>query len=184
MSNYLLALPKVIYDKSYDFYYNKVDRKFKRIYPDNSYLEQYSTFVYPPTEIIDNIYLGSAFNAACFYQLKTLNIGLILNVTKEITNYYPDEFVYHKFRIYDDNKENINSYLDDAYQTIIKYQSKCKKNIFIHCFMGASRSASIMIYYLMKKHKMKLEDALTFLKTKRDIINLSESLLMELKNLE
>ena len=48
--------------------------------------------------------------------------------------------------------------------------------------MGASRSVSAVIFYLMTKHKMTLNEAVLFIQKKRSIINLSETLYANLKN--
>ena len=39
--------------------------------------------------------------------------------------------------------------------------------------MGSSRSASLVIYYLMKHHKYTFTDAYQFLKNKRPVVNLN-----------
>jgi protein-tyrosine phosphatase len=127
-----------------------------------------------PSFIIDNIYLGSAFNAASFETLQSLNIGYIFNMTNEITNYFPDNFIYHKFELDDNNKDSIKVYLDQTFELIQSYQNNSdlsNKNIFVHCFMGRSRSASIVIYYLMKKYSFTFENALEFVLDKRPIVN-------------
>ena len=54
------------------------------------------SFFEPPTHIIDNIYLGNAYNAAYYYGLKKNNIKMIINVTKEISKYYPEYFTYYQ----------------------------------------------------------------------------------------
>ena len=59
----------------------------KRIFKKVSLYEEYAWFFGSPSHIIDNIYLGSAFNAASYYDLKESNIKMILNVTKEISEY-------------------------------------------------------------------------------------------------
>ena len=41
----------------------------------------------------------------------------------------------------------------------------------IHCRHGVSRSASIVIGYLIKFKKLKYEDAFNFVKSKRNCIN-------------
>ena len=43
------------------------------------------------------------------------------------------------------------------------------KNVLVHCREGVSRSASIVIAYLMRKHNMSLDDALTEVKGKRKV---------------
>lgn len=173
----MLAPVKILFDKSID-YFNTESHKVKRIYPKYSYINQYTSFFKKPTHIIDNIYLGSAFNSACYYQLINLKITTIINITKELTNHYPYDFIYHKYAIHDNDLDNINIYLTDIYNQIINTSG----NILIHCFMGASRSVSAVIFYLMTKHKMTLNEAVLFIQKKRSIINLSETLYANLKN--
>ena len=43
----------------------------------------------PSTHIIDNIYLGNAYTASNYSELKEKNIGLIVNITKEIITIDP-----------------------------------------------------------------------------------------------
>ena len=149
----------------------------KRILPEISFFSQYSTFLDNPTHIIDNIYLGSAYNAANYDILKEHNITVIFNVTNEIRDYFPDEFTYVRYKLYDNNKERIKSHVHDAYEKIKYHQQNTEGNIFIHCYMGKSRSATIVLFYIMKtmKHSdgsaYSFDDALEFLKSKRPIVN-------------
>ena len=194
---YINSFYKVMYDKATDYltYYTKIQnnetnedtvsdydgilqiQKYtdettnNRIYPQHTYYDTYSVFFDEPTFIIDNIYLGSAFNAASYDCLISYDIKLVINVTSEITNYYPDTFSYLRYDLYDNNNQSIEKYLEDAYQNIIEFQKDHDGNIFIHCYMGASRSASLVIYYLMKKYKYSFDDALEYIKSKRHIIN-------------
>lgn len=148
-----------------------------RILPPVGKVQEYTTFFGKPTPVVDNIYLGSAFNAASYNTLKKLNIKLIINATSEISDYYPNDFTYFRYNLYDNNKQSIAQYLERAYNDIRNYQQTNDGNILIHCFMGASRSASIILYYLMKTHKnndgeyLNFDEAIEFLKKKRHIIN-------------
>ena len=47
------------------------------------------------------------------------------------------------------------------------------KKILIHCFMGSSRSASILIAYLIKYENYKTRDALNYLREKRNVVNIN-----------
>ena len=149
----------------------------KRIYPANSLYNEYTTFVNKPTHIIDNIYLGSAFNAASYDILKELNIKVIMNATSEISNYYPDDFQYLRYKLYDNNKHSIRKYLEQSYNDILFHQQNTPGNILVHCYMGASRSASIVLFYIMKKkthddgRNFSFDDALQFIRNKRIIVN-------------
>ena len=198
--NYITSGLKVFIDRSSDFiqYYMLNDNDLdetnnlniqpsykKRIFTPKSKLEQIQIFFSEPTHIIDNIYLGSAFNASHYDTLKRLNIGLIINMTNEISNYYESEIIYKKYGLYDDNKHSIHDYLDLTLNDILNFQREYPdKNILVHCFMGASRSASIVSYYLYKKHKYTINDAIIFLKNKREVVNLTILFYNELNKIE
>jgi protein-tyrosine phosphatase len=159
--------------------------KSSRIYPAVGLYTEYSSFWSEPTHVIDNIYLGSAYNAASFKTLKNRNIKVIMNATTEISDYYPNDFTYLRYKLYDNNKHSIKKYLEKSYSDIKYYQENVAGNpsgdpcgnILIHCFMGASRSASIVIYYLMRSQKKEdntyytFDDAISFLKDKRIVVN-------------
>jgi protein-tyrosine phosphatase len=150
----------------------------KRIYKKIGFFEEVGWLVNSkPTHIIDNLYLGNAVNAGTYYMLKDMDISVIVNVTKEISNYFPEDFIYERYDIYDDGNESIEQMLEQSYQSIKTHQSNDDGNILIHCHMGASRSATVIMYYLMKEMKnekglpINHNEALEFLKQKRPIIN-------------
>ena len=159
ITNTIMAPIKVVYDKSYEYvikyiikYFDYDQIEIERLYERHSTYQQVLSFFKQPTLIIDNIYLGNARNAASFYDLKEKNIKLIINVTTEISEYYPENFIYIKYNLYDNNKDSIKKYLKDSYSKIKDFQKKNNnRSILIHCFMGSSRSASILIYYIIKK---------------------------------
>lgn len=201
--NYVNPTAKVFYDKTLDYfnYYRnntnsnkpnesvndtinnysdiiKVDlyeneNESSRIYPSTSLYNEYSVFWGEPTHVIDNIYLGSAFNAASYPLLKRLNIKVIMNATAEISNYYEhlDEFKYIKYELYDNNQNRIIKHLEKSYNDIRYHQHYTGGNILIHCFMGASRSASIVLHYLMKTYSYTFDEAVEYLRKKRIIVN-------------
>ena len=57
-------------------------------------------------------------------ELKEKNIGLIINITKEIPNYYEDEFDYHNISIEDINESSIIDHIDPALKKIAEYNNK------------------------------------------------------------
>ena len=50
--------------------------------------------------------------------------------------------------------------------------------------MGSSRSATIVILYLIDKYKMSLEKAIHYIKQKRDIININTKFLENLQDFQ
>jgi|AntRauTorckE6833_2_1112554.scaffolds.fasta_scaffold13529_2 protein-tyrosine phosphatase len=154
------------------------EKNSKRIFNGIGFYNQYKIFFSEPTHIIDNIYLGSAFNAASKDVLKNLGINVIINMTKEISQYHKEDFKYLQYDLYDDNKGSIKKYLEQVYEEIlnnqekdVKEEDKFKNNIFIHCYMGASRSASVVVYYLMRNKNYTFDQSVEFLKSKRDSVN-------------
>lgn len=185
---YITSSLNVFVDKTTDFIKNisiNNTKEKKRIFEIIPFFSQLQWFYSEPTYIIDNIFIGSSINASQYNFLVDRDIKMIINMTHEISNYYPDDFIYYKFGLYDNNEESIKKYLIDAYDNIIDFQTKNKdKYILIHCFMGASRSASVVIYYLMKKHNYRLNEAILYCKGKRELINISELFYKELYELE
>tara|TARA_B100001094_G_scaffold304465_1_gene333451 strand:- start:41 stop:631 length:591 start_codon:yes stop_codon:yes gene_type:complete len=137
---------------------------------------------YDSTFIIDNIYLGNAYNASNWINLKNNNIGLIINITKEIPNYYINDIEYYNIYIKDTNDSDILSHLDKFIEKVELYNSKSEKqNILIHCYMGSSRSASLVVGYLCKQKKMNVDDAIKFVKNKRNLVNINTKFFNDLK---
>jgi protein-tyrosine phosphatase len=129
-----------------------------------------------PTKIVDNIYLGNAYNSSNFHQLDEFNITSVVNITNEIPNYFEEEdnFDYLKISIDDTNKDSLINHFDIALKYIKEIQEKKhNQNILIHCYMGSSRSATIVLAYLIKNYHFTLEDALKLLKEKRPVVNIN-----------
>ena len=177
---------KVFFDKSYEYLFkNKADdQQIIRYYDKQNLKKKIYSFFSEATHVIDNIYLGNARNAADFFYLSSNNFGLIINVTNEISIYYPDNFKYLNYKINDNNLDEIKEYLEDSYEKINKYKSLFpNKKILIHCFMGSSRSASIIIYYIMKKYPNKFSNttkSISYLKEKRNIVNPTHKLVNDI----
>ena len=129
--------------------------------------------LFTPTKILPNLYLGSSFNAYDIDQLNKLNINVIINVTKEIKNFHESNLTlcYYKYSIRDNNIDDITDILVDTCKTISFHSND---NILVHCYMGASRSACVIINYLMCTQRLRYILALEYVKEKRPIVNLSE----------
>lgn len=165
---------------------NKLVDTEERLYQQMGVIKRAFIFFDEPTHIIDGLYLGSAYNAAKKGNITKYNYGLVINVTKELSQYCDDEDVeYYNFPIYDNNKDSITKYLDESYNTIKNFKKEnSDKNVLVHCFMGASRSASVMIHYLMKEYNMTFEAAIAFVRGKRKTVNLTKKLAEDLKEKE
>nr|XP_033812799.1 protein phosphatase Slingshot homolog 1 isoform X2 [Geotrypetes seraphini] len=135
------------------------------------------------TLIFDHLYLGSEWNASNLEELRDSGVEYILNVTREIDNFFPGLFAYHNIRVYDDDSTDLLAYWNETYNFINKAkknQSKC----LVHCKMGVSRSASTVIAYAMKEFDWSLEKAYNYVKEKRSVTRPNAGFMRQLSEYE
>ncbi|XP_030637740.1 protein phosphatase Slingshot homolog 2b [Chanos chanos] len=133
-----------------------------------------------PTEIFEHVYLGSEWNASNLEELQNSGVQYILNVTREIDNFFPGLFEYHNIRVYDEEATDLLAYWNDTY----KFISRAKKagaKCLVHCKMGVSRSASTVIAYAMKEYGWGLEEALNYVKERRAVTKPNPSFMRQLE---
>ncbi|KAM4600636.1 dual specificity protein phosphatase 10 [Polymixia lowei] len=124
------------------------------------------------TSILPFLYLGNEHDAQDANLLQRMNIGYILNVTTHLPLYHYDTglFSYKRLPATDSNKQNLRQYFEEAFE-FIEEAHQAGMGLLIHCQAGVSRSATIVIAYLMKHTWMTMTDAYKFVKTRRPIIS-------------
>ncbi|XP_034936296.1 protein phosphatase Slingshot isoform X2 [Chelonus insularis] len=133
-----------------------------------------------PTEIFDHVYLGSEWNASNLEELQKNGVKHILNVTREIDNFFPGMFNYLNVRVYDDEKTDLLKHWDDTFKYITKAKKEGSK-VLVHCKMGVSRSASVVIAYAMKAYNWDFSQAWKHVKEKRNCIKPNNNFLLQLE---
>jgi len=138
--------------------------------------EETSKTLGPPAEILDHITLGSSFDVSDLETLKRLNIGYVLNVAEEFEHPNPPkhvQFLNLKFQdvvvpgtVQFDIFEEAFKFMDLA----LLDSNITKKKVFVHCMRGRSRSATVIIAYLMSRKNMNLREAYLIVKEKRPAI--------------
>ncbi|XP_076024330.1 protein phosphatase Slingshot homolog 2b isoform X2 [Genypterus blacodes] len=133
-----------------------------------------------PTEIFDHVFLGSEWNASNLEELQASGVHYILNVTREIDNFFPGLFEYHNIRVYDEEATDLLAYWNETY----KFISRAKKSgskCLVHCKMGVSRSAATVIAYAMKEYGWDLERAFDYVKERRAVTKPNSSFMRQLE---
>ena len=131
-------------------------------------------------QITDKIYLGNEDAARDKKLMNDLNISHILICAEGCEKFYPDLFTYKILYLDDAIDEDLLCWLKEAFDFI----DSAKNNIYVHCVMGVSRSASVVIAYLMYKNKMKYDDAFDFVQSKRKEISPNTGFQRQLKQFE
>ncbi len=135
----------------------------------------------PLHEIVDGIWLGNIDSAEDIQFLKSKGIKKILTVMNQVGPNYKDEdgFIHKKIEIIDYDTQNIIQYIGECLKFI-----KGDDKILVHCMAGASRSASIIIAYIMWTKKMKYDEAYKFVKDKRFMVYPNPGFIKQLKIFE
>ena len=127
--------------------------------------------------IIDNIYLGDIVAASNETFLKEYNISIVINCAIEFESNYKDLKAL-ELKLYDSIYQNLFPKFEYAYKIIKQYQ---KTNILIHCMAGVSRSASLVIFYIMKEKKWDYDKSFEYVQRIRDFISPNLSFIDQLK---
>jgi len=126
--------------------------------PENS-----SKTLHKPFEILSHLYLGNEGVAKCRSALDNNFITRILNVTSHLPNYFEQEgLLYKKIPVEDRVDVDMMQHLEGALQFIEETRLRGEK-ILVHCHAGRSRSATVILAYLVKFYNYSLFGALEFL---------------------
>ena len=140
----------------------------------SSFVQNIYNITYPMTQITPRIYLGNAYNARDYYTLKENNVGLIINCTPEFPNHFPEEFSYIQIPVDDAPNESLSGYFYNVSRSINEFLNTYPdKSVFIHCFMGASRSVSFLIAYMITYMNKSVDESIEYIESLRPIINLN-----------
>jgi hypothetical protein len=134
-----------------------------------------------PDQVDRNVFIGDDLVA------KTqLGFTHIVNCTRELPNYFerssPTErssgspsVHYLRLGLLDNptiGDEDLINTLEPSYRYIANIIARNPNaKILVHCRAGISRSASVVIYYLMRSRGVSYRDALNYLQSKRPIVN-------------
>ncbi|XP_068201873.1 dual specificity protein phosphatase MPK-4-like isoform X2 [Palaemon carinicauda] len=133
------------------------------------------------SKIEEGLYLGNITAALDTETLKKYRISHILTVDSKPlpTNitYIPGmNFLY--IEVDDMENEDLLAHFEEANAFI--EDGQLKGNVLVHCFFGVSRSTTLVISYLMKKHKLTLDEAFQRVKSKRRCVGPNSGFLKQL----
>ena len=121
--------------------------------------------------ILDHLYLGNLLGSQNEEFLKSVKIEAIVNCTVK-EEFHPYFFNRKRFRVdVEDSRdsENIRKFgekLENAV-SFIEDEIKDGKVVYVHCYWGLMRSATVVAAYLIKQYHYTPAEAITFVKQKR-----------------
>ncbi|GJJ77839.1 hypothetical protein EMPS_10198 [Entomortierella parvispora] len=168
-----------------------------------------SPYVSEPVMVLPNLYLGAEHNATDLNTLKRLGITFVLNVAIEIAkdndnhnnsnsningsatpvNKQCDglrEGIEYKSLAWTHHQRNLLRDFPTAFRMMDEATMGSKEGgkVLVHCQLGVSRSASLVIACVMRSQGMGLSEAYDFVKTKSGVISPNMSLMYQLAEFE
>ena len=117
-------------------------------------------------KISDKIYIGDCNEAKNEEKIKFHNIKRVLSCCGQLSTKYKDKTINQKIIELDDSPStNIIQYFKDC----LKFMDETDDKVFVHCFAGVSRSATLVIAYFMWKNKLTYKESYNFVKNNRFI---------------
>jgi len=126
-----------------------------------------------------NLYLGSQDAATNEQGLLEKNVRHILNVATGIEYRESPNIIYCKVPVLDLDSVDIIPIFEQCFEFI--HLGRREGGILVHCNQGVSRSATVVIAYIMKHEKLPLEEALKLTKKAKPDIKPNPGFLEQLK---
>uniref|UniRef100_A0A8C3G817 Dual specificity protein phosphatase n=1 Tax=Cyclopterus lumpus TaxID=8103 RepID=A0A8C3G817_CYCLU len=129
-------------------------------------------------QVWPSVYIGDEKTALERPGLRDLGITHVLNAAEGKWNnvltgadYYTDVDIQY-FGVEADDKPtfNISQYFCSAAQFIHEALSHPQNKVLVHCVMGRSRSAALVLAYLMMKHSLTVVDAIEHVRQRRCVL--------------
>ncbi|KAL4174799.1 hypothetical protein KRP22_006728 [Phytophthora ramorum] len=117
-------------------------------------------------DVVSGLFIGSYGAANNFEALKQAEITHVLCVSPSLSLKYPEEFTYLRLEVADLSSVKISVFFGEAL-SFIDSALPAGGKVLVHCFMGRSRSATIVLAYLIARHALTLSDALRELRRVR-----------------
>lgn len=129
--------------------------------------------------VLPGLFIGDLHAARNLKVLTKLRISHIVNLSGHEPS-FPDQFFYQNINIADSPKTNIKRYFTVT-NWLIQGALKGGNNVLVHCAAGISRSATIVLaYILFRNTSWTVNRALTFLISKRSIVHPNEGFMKQL----
>eukprot|EP01065_Artemidia_motanka_P036756 TRINITY_DN4476_c0_g3_i2.p1 TRINITY_DN4476_c0_g3~~TRINITY_DN4476_c0_g3_i2.p1 ORF type:complete len:761 (+),score=288.46 TRINITY_DN4476_c0_g3_i2:79-2361(+) len=123
-----------------------------------------------PDRVLDHVYLGSLRSAQELRVYRTLGIGYLASIGRELSVVLGEGMEQLQLNV-DDLSDTDLSPLFEKVHDFIEEAKAQGKACLVHCFKGQSRSATMVMTYLMRTRRMTRDDALAFVRQHRPMVN-------------
>eukprot|EP00455_Lapot_gusevi_P053145 TRINITY_DN822_c0_g1_i1.p1 TRINITY_DN822_c0_g1~~TRINITY_DN822_c0_g1_i1.p1 ORF type:complete len:229 (+),score=22.33 TRINITY_DN822_c0_g1_i1:39-689(+) len=135
-----------------------------------------------PHLVIPNLYISSVAVACNQALLDEYKITHIVNASG-IRNWFPEKCTYFKIDIMDSPRLDIKQYFAES-NGFIRQALEQNKVVLVHCQAGVSRSAALVLAYLIQHNNMSMDEAIAHLRAARSCIAPNSGFLRQLREFE
>jgi len=111
-----------------------------------------------PAEVVPGVYLGSIGAAQRPDYLREVGITHVLCVGKGLPRKVGEDFVFKALEVLDSAETKLSDYFEECNQ-FIEAAKAGGGRVYVHCFAGKSRSATIVIAYVLHSTGMEYQKA-------------------------
>lgn len=151
--------------------------------PKSTHLQHEKLNLALPDKVEEYLYLGDFNTALNRAALLHQGITHCLSILSDPYEIFPNDFKYLCLDIEDDAESQIKEVFDQCHKFIDTAQAANGK-CFVHCAAGVSRSAAIVLSYLMTKKRVTADEALRYLRVVRPVVSPNSGFLEQLKAYE
>lgn len=131
-----------------------------------------------PIAIDDHVFIGDEDSARNAEVLKELGISSVL-IAGSYMRAHLDTVKYKQIPLDDSLEQDLQKYLPEA----LEFIETAPRKVLVHCAAGISRSGSVIVAYLMKKHSIGFDEALKMAKNKSPRIRPNPNFENQLRNM-
>eukprot|EP00882_Tetradesmus_deserticola_P001541 GHRQ01001663.1.p1 GENE.GHRQ01001663.1~~GHRQ01001663.1.p1 ORF type:complete len:239 (+),score=51.99 GHRQ01001663.1:131-847(+) len=113
----------------------------------------------PPCMLRAGLFIGSSETETNLAALRAVGITHILQAGAELAPSHAEQFMYKKLQLSDEEDEDLISVSQEACDFI--NDGRKSGAVLVHCSQGVSRSAAVLIAYLMSHGRLSFDTALS-----------------------
>lgn len=139
-----------------------------------------------PNEILEGfLFLGNMWHAQSKQVIQNLGITHVVNASLDVENVFANEGVLYKaVKIKDRPESDISAFFDSTFEFIESAKRTYHGRVLVHCTQGISRSATLVIMYLMRANNWSLVTAVNFAMASRGVVYPNEGFFKSLMSEE
>ena len=124
------------------------------------------------SQVLPWLLVGDKSTAKDRAALSRLHVRYILNATPPLTgggvaNFFEAAFEYLRLPLRDTAGETLGAYVQEACDFLQRARVRADGRVFVHCNEGRSRSAALVVAYLIRCHGKSADEALAMVRAAR-----------------